>query len=116
MDGFRFDGIDDLAAVKIVFEQLLAGTRRPAMGRELYRRMDDVGLVDRELVNVTTVLHDFEHLGFARWDETVDLAVTAGDLQAERARAAVDALRAAAERDRLTCIVTVFVGIGRVPG
>jgi len=111
----RFDGSDDPEAIEILWRQLVTGTRQPDAGFELYRRMADVGLVERTLVPIVFIPTRFEELAVARYDSSIETAVASGALEEARAREAVDGLRKASAEGRLAGMITVFVGAGRVP-
>jgi len=112
---FHLDGVADPDALQSLWGTLVAGTRGPRVGIELYRRMHEVGLVDRQLLTGGVVLTDAAYLRFARWEQAIELADEQGSIDRDRATAAVADLEDASERGVLACLVSVYVGAGRVP-
>jgi SAM-dependent methyltransferase len=113
-DGMRIDHIDAEAARFLVAGHS-ATIRHPAMGLELYRRLDDAGLVEREIAWVTELESVYDPELTPYWRRAADHAVAAGWLERGRADAAVDDLIDAGARGRYVSYSTLIVAAGRVP-
>ena len=105
----------DPEAVLAICSEMISGLRQPQMGISLRRRFIEAGLedVDGEVVaDFETVLDEEEAVEMER---TAKLLVAQGSLDAERAAAAISALRDAMERGVHCGVALMFVVSGRVP-
>jgi SAM-dependent methyltransferase len=113
-DGLRIDHVDPEAA-RLLVAGHSATIRHPAMGLELFRRLDDAGFLEREIAWVTELetVYDSQMTPYSR--RAADHAVAAGWMERGRADAAVDYLIDAGARGRYVSYSTLIIGAGRVP-
>lgn len=105
----------DPETVLAICNSMIAGIRQPQMGISLRRHFIEAGLkdVDGEIVaDFETVLDEEEAVEMER---TATLLVAEGTLDAERASAAMRALRDAMERGVHCGVALMFVVSGSVP-
>jgi SAM-dependent methyltransferase len=114
-DGLRVDHVDP-EAVRLLIAGHSATIHHPAMGLELFRRLDDAGFVEREVAWVTELESVYDPETTPYWRRAADQAVAAGWLKRERADAAVDYLIDAGARGRYVSYSSLIVAAGRVPG
>lgn len=113
-DGMRVDHVDPEAARFLVAAHS-ATIRNPAMGLELFRRLDDAGFVGREVAWVTELESVYDPVATPYWRRAADHAVASGWLERGRADAAVDYLIDAGTRGRYVTYDTLVIAAGRVP-
>jgi SAM-dependent methyltransferase len=113
-DGMRFDHIDPEAA-RFLIAGHSATIRNPAMGLELFRRLDDAGFVEREVAWVTELesVYDPDSTPYLR--RAADHAVAEGWMERGRADAAVEYLIEAGGRGRYVSYSSLIIAAGRVP-
>jgi SAM-dependent methyltransferase len=114
-DGLRVDHADP-EAVRLLVAGHSATIHQPAMGLELFRRLDDAGLVEREVAWVTELESVYDPEMTPYWRRAADHAVAAGWLERGRADTAVGYLIDAGARDRYLSYSSLIIGAGRVPG
>jgi ubiquinone/menaquinone biosynthesis C-methylase UbiE len=111
----RLDGNVDVEAIQLMLERLVKGVRHPSVGSELYRRMHDAGLLERQLVPVSAIITRAEDLHFLRLRETSRKLVEDGLLSQERVNRALAGLEESGREGTLACFVGYFIAVGRVP-
>lgn len=81
----------DQDAFDLLYGRFIERFRHPRMGRTLYRRFADAGLVDRTIIPIYSVMRDSSILRFSGMNlrEQADELVAFGRLDHERADAAV---------------------------
>ncbi len=91
--------------------------RHPDMGLTLYRRMGEVGLVERQVRPVMAVITDFGLMKMYGLElpPAADALVSAGALTRARADALLAALEEAGQRGRFCSVGLIHVAAGRVP-
>jgi ubiquinone/menaquinone biosynthesis C-methylase UbiE len=108
----------DPEAMTTLYAQHLKHIRQPDMGRTLYRRLGECGLVDRQVVPVVYPLSDFSVLrtyGFCPEDH-LDAVAGDGSISRDRAIRAIDQLETASRDERFFTVVVGFAAAGIVPG
>jgi SAM-dependent methyltransferase len=113
--GMRIDHVDPEAAHALV-AGICAPIRHPAMGIELFRRLDDAGLVTRTVSWVTELESVYDPELTAYYRRAADHAVAAGWLERPRADAAVDYLVEAGAHGRYVSYSSLIIAAGCVPG
>ncbi len=107
----------DHDAFQLLYDRFIERFRHPRMGRTLYRRFADAGLVDRTIIPIYSVLRDTSILRLSGLDlrEQADELVAAGQLDRERADAAVAWLDSADANGTFFAGGPYFVVAGTVP-
>ena len=114
--GFRVDH-PDRAAMDLVHARSLQ-IRQPDMGMTLYRRMGELGLIERRAEALIAVITDFEMMKALGLDlpRGADALVADGVLTRERTHSLLSSLEAANAAGRSYSVVAMHVVAGRVPG
>lgn len=111
----RLEGDFDTATLALMVERLVKGVRHPSVGLELYRRMQEAGLVERRLIPVAPVITRADELPFLRLPETSRSLVEEGVLGREQAERALAGLEESSRKGTLACFLGYFIAVGRVP-
>jgi ubiquinone/menaquinone biosynthesis C-methylase UbiE len=114
-DGMRVDH-DDPEAARFLVAGHSATIRNPAMGIELFRRLDDAGFVERTVSWLTELESVYDPEATPYYRRMADEAVAFGWLTRARANAAVDYLIEAGANGRYVSYSTLMIAAGRVPG
>jgi len=113
--GVRIDH-PDREVFDVVFARALKH-RNPDMGLTLYRRLGEVGLVNRRHSNVSAIVEDFKAWKMFGLDLELAIEQVASDgmFAASRLAAILPALKAASEHGRFYSAATIHVVAGVVP-
>jgi len=107
----------DHDAMQALMRQAVTTRRQPQIGRELNRRLADVGLIERQIEAVPIFSLDYAELLTYGLDlsQAADALASAGQLDRHRAQALIDALDAASHDKTWCAFGGYFVARGTVP-
>ena len=114
--GARMDHPDS-ESIDLLFARFVTRFRQPDIGLALYRRFAEVGLAEREVTPIVTAVTDIAALRLSGLDlrGPAEELVAEGQLDRERAEAALTYLDAASRAGTFYSYGGLFAAAGRVP-